>query len=631
MPAKPARKRTAKPATSKKTPKKRSKPAAKPAKSTRKSPKKRPLDYWRPSSDHAADVAKYVEGVRSGEIIACRRLIDAANRHVSDLKIADSGKGEFYFDQATADRAIDFIQTLKHSTGEFENDLFILELWQKFIVASLFGWKRRDDGFRRFRESYISVGRGNGKSTLAAAILLYLLCADQPPEPRAEIKIAATERGKKQDNGGAMIVFNECARLIERNKALSKRCRVLNASIVYSPMNSAIVPLGKDGKTKDGFNLHAFVADELHEWTTKGQIDIWDKLETAMGKRRQPLALIITTAGSDRSKLWKKKYNEACQVVRGIVSDPQLFVFIAQMDTDDDGGPADDPLADNAAETVFPKANPNLGISCKVATIERLARKAKNDGDDLYKLLRYYMNVIVRSRAKLFDMNHWIACNEQDRPDLAGRECCGGIDLGWRDDLAAFYLCFPIEKDRFASMGWAWTCEDNPHRDLAREPYASWIRAGRLIVTPGDVFDPAALVAKVKQCRKRYRIQSIALDVDNARSVELELVNQLCLKLYAFGQSCRKYNEPILELKETIKAGDLITDGDDLLAWSAANAVGKRDAAGLVMPDKSHSEDKIDPVVAFIMAFSESLYHRRATKAGYKNRGLRSLRGSQND
>lgn len=612
-------------ATKKRPAKKR--PAKKRA-TKKKAAKHRTADYWRPSSDNVADLDKYVEGVITGEIIAGRKLIAACKRYREDRKLWEKS-GEYVFDQASADRAIGFIESLKHSTGEFDGQFFKLELWQKFVIANLFGWKERATGFRRFREAFVSLGRGNGKSPLAAAILLYLLCCDQPPERRAEIKIAATERGKKEDNGGAMIVFNECARFIEQSPALAKRCKVLTRSIVYSPMQSTIVPLGKEAKTKDGFNLHGYVADELHEWTTKGHIEIWDKLATAMAKRRQPLALSVTTAGSDRSRLWRKKYNEADKVVRGIVRDELLFVFVAEIDTADDGGTADDPTADDAPEKVFPKANPNLGISVKQQALKRLAQKAKHNADDRYTFMRYHMNVLVRSRQKLMNMNAWNACGQLERPDLTGRECCGGIDLGWRDDLAAFYLCFALPNNRFASLGWAWTCEDNPHRQLDRDPYATWIRQGRLLVTPGDVFDPDELIGKVKQCKRLYRIKSIALDMNNARAVELALVNDLGLDVYAFGQTQKKYNEPIRDLIDTVKDQRLATGDDDLLAWAAANAVGKRDAAGLVMPDKSYSDDKIDPFVAFLMAYSETLYHRRATKAGYSKRGLRSLKGNQ--
>ncbi len=578
------------------------------------------------TSPHEADVNRYCDGVLSGDIVAGRLLIAAIKRHRADLVRATVG-GPFVFDPRAAHRVITFIECLKHSTGEFDGLPFLLRPWQKTLLWILFGWLRRADGLRRFREAFITLGRGNGKSPLAAAILLYLLSADLPPEPRAEIKIAATERGKKEDNGGSMIVFNECARFIERSPALSRACRVLTKAIVFLKTDGTITPLGKEAKTKDGFNLHAFVADELHEWGKEHQ-GVWDKLETAMGKRRQPLALMITTAGSDRSTLWRRKRAEAVKVVRGVYDDPALFCWLCEIDTAEDGGPADDPFGPHADRLVWPKANPNLGVSVKPDYLARMTEKSRHDPDAKTNLLRYHLNVMVRSRQKIINLEAWAACGEDPLPDLARRLCFGGIDLGWRDDLAALYLTFPLEGDRFAVQGWAWTVEQNPHRDLNREPWAGWIRSGRLIVTPGEVFDPRALVAKVKQLRKRYRLQTVALDPNNARALEVELVNDLGVEVYAFAQSGRKYNEPLRTLLDAVSERRLLHGGDPLLTWSAANLVVRHDAAGLMMPDKQDSDDKIDPFVAMLMGFSESLYAGRcATRAGYNERGLRSLKG----
>lgn len=563
----------------------------------------------------------YIDGVLAGDIVAGRLVIAAVKRHVADLARSQSG-WDYSFDQAAADHVITFVECLKHSTGEFAGQLFKLLPWQKFVLSVLFGWKRRSDQMRRFREAFISLGRGNGKSPLAAVILLYLLTADRPPEPRAEIKIAATERGKKADNGGAMIVFNECGRFINQSKALSKACRVLTNAIIFTKTEGTITPLGKEAKTKDGFNLHAYVADELHEWQAEHQ-GVWDKLETAMGKRRQPLAVSVTTAGSDRSALWRKKYTECCKVVNGVYEDPALFVFIAQIDLEEPENnlPGDDPFE----PMCWAKANPNLGISVKVDHLQRMAEKAKHDADAKNNFLRYHLNVMVRSRLRIVNMQEWKSCDATPLPKLDRLVCHGGIDLGWRDDLASFYLMFPLPDRKFATLGWNWVCEETPHRDLSRDPWASWIAAGKLIVTPGEVFDPAAIIAKVAWVKKRFQLLTVALDPNNARSVEVELVNNHGLLVYSFGQNARKYNEPIKSLLECVKEQRLITGGDPLLAWAASNMTVRKDTAGLMMPDKRYSDDKIDPIVATLMAYSECLYAGGAPQATYNERGLRRL------
>jgi phage terminase large subunit-like protein len=574
-------------------------------------------------SQHAAVVQSYMDGVLSGEIVAGRRVIAAVKRQLRDL--ARSRKGwEYQFDWAAADRVINFIQCLKHTTGEFCGENFLLQPWQKFLIATLFGWRHKKTGLRRFRRAFITIGRGNGKSPIGAAMLLYLLCADLPPEPRAEIKIAATERGRKTANSGAMIVFNECERFIRHSPALSRACSILTEAIVFNKTEGAINPLGKEAKTKDGFNLHAYLADELHEWREEHQ-GTWDKLETAMGKRRQPLGIVITTAGSDRSKLWKRKHAEATKVIKRVYEDDELFVFLAEIDVAEDGLPGDDPFDSDAETKVWPKANPNLGISVKPEYLRSLTNKAKHDADEKQNLLRYHLNIVVRSRQKIVNLDDWQACGVEPLPELYRLVCHGGIDLGWRDDLASLYLVFPLPNRRFASLGWNWCCEETSHRNLDAEPWASLIKAGKLIVTPGEVFDPVAIIEKVRWCQKRFRLQTVALDQNNARSVEVELVNSMGLKVYSFGQNAKKYNEPIKSMLEASHERRLLTGADPLLYWAMSNMVVRRDVAGLMMPDKQYSEDKIDAACAYLMAYSECLYAGGAPAPTYNERGLRRL------
>ena len=567
-------------------------------------------------SEFADSVHGYVDDVQAGRVAVGLLERLAVERYTRDLRRAGRKDFPFILDEHKAARAIRFYQALKHSTGEFDGRPFILQDWQRWVVWNLFGWVHRDTGFRRFREAFLSMGRGNGKSPFVAATLLKLLAADQPAEPRAEIKIAATQAGR-DDGSGAKIVFDECARMIERSPALQARCEVLSKAIVYKPTAGTIMALSSKGSTKDGFNLHAYVGDELHEWGDP-QAELLEKLETAMGKRRQPLGLLITTAGTDRSTLWLAKHRECDQVLRQVYRDDALFAFICEIDDDDD--PLD--------PANWRKGNPNLGVSVKADYLERLATKARHDRAKRTAFQRYHANKLVRSRDKLIDLDAWNRCRCK-LPDLRRRPCHGGLDLGWRDDLAAFYLCFPLDGGRYAFRGWCWCPEDVEHRDLGREPWANWIDQGLLRVTSGDVTDIDAVFRQIKLARRHYGLRTVALDPNNARAVEVRLVNELGLDVYAFGQSCRKYNEPLRELLGLVTNGNLLHD-DPLLTWAADNAVGRTDSAGLMMPDKKHSAEKIDPFVAALMAYSECLYAARAKAGGdYNTRGLRKVRPSE--
>ena len=577
------------------------------------------------SKTHSADkpsafqveVDQYIDDVMSGRKIVGELERCAVERHLQDLGQAGKASSEYFFDPAAANRVIAFMQLQVHTTGEFDGKPFILLPYQKFVVWCLFGWKRKVDGLRRFRKAYYSIGRGNGKSPFAALLTLVLACYDDPPEPRAEIVIAATERGQTR------FVADEIRRMVERQKALRKRFTSYKQRIVYEPNDMVIEQLGKEAKSKDGMNLHAFVADELHEWREEHR-GVLDKLQTAMGKRRQPMEIYITTAGSDQSVIWIDIYEDACKVARGIYENDRWFVFICQMDEGDD--PFD--------EAVWSKANPNLDISVKRDYLRGMAQEAEHNAGILNKFLRYHMNVRVRSDVKAIDPKLW-AAGTIELPELLNRMCASGLDLGWRDDLASLALCFPMKAKKDFPLGeneqpkyffrqWSWICAETDKRDLTQQPWAGWIRSGRLIVTPGNTTDPAAIFKQIDIVRKLYDLKSIALDPNNARAPGIHLVNEMGLNVFEFFQTCRKYNEPTQLMLTLLQNGGLQHDGDPLFAWTADNLVLKTDAAGLVMPDKTRSSDKIDPMVAAIMALSECLF-LDTDAGGYNTHSFRQL------
>lgn len=560
----------------------------------------------RKQTNHKRDVEQYVDGVLKGKIVACEFVKAAVKRHKRDLKTAK--KRGLYFDPVAANRVINVAQLLKHTTGEFAGRRFLLEPWQKFILWSLFGWKRISDRMRRFRDAFITVARGNGKSPIAALIMVILLCADLPREFRAQLKCAATERDQ------ARIVWEEAGELLRTNELLESQCEFLKNSIVHLPTRSRLVPLGKESHTKDGFNLHGYVVDEIHAFKEEHR-ELLEKLVTAMGKRRQPLGITITTAGSDRSEIWLGQYEYSRKVVAGVVDDDAHFSFIAQLDE------ADDPFD----ERTWPKANPNLGISVKIDHLRRMATRAQ--ADPLFKLefLRYHCNLRVRSAAKVITPALWASGNKPVG-DLEGRLCHGAVDLGWRNDLASFSLVFPPSegKRKYRLRSWSWIPEEC-ERDLAREPFARFMRSGSLRTTPGNTTDVQAILAKVLDCRERYDLQTVALDPNNARQFGTTLVNDHGIQVYEFFQTTRKYNEPTRVLLQLLVDGLLLHGGDPLLAWAADNLVLRTDHAGYVMPDKQKSDEKIDPIVAGIMALSECLFAEKQQPSVYEKRGIREI------
>lgn len=547
----------------------------------------------------------YIHGVKTGKIVAGQLVKAAVNRHLRDLRTAK--KRGLYFDKEIAKQAIDFFALFKHTTGKFAGEPFLLEPWQKFLIWVLFGWRRCADGLRRFREAFVSIARGNGKSPLAAVIGLMLFACDCPIEPRAEVVVAATKF--KQ----AGLLFSEAKRQANTCPSFARRLEVLKNQLNFPLNESAFFPLGSDSDTQDGFVLHGAILDELHAWRERHR-GLYDKIDTAFGKREQPLKVTITTAGDDKSVIWKEQYDVARQVATGVFEDDSLFVLIYEIDDEDD---IHDPVA-------WRKANPNMGISVKEDFLKRLSNKARISPVFAYTLKRYHCNKLTESASKAISSELWKRGQRAVRKNLAGRTCYGGLDLGWRDDLASFYLVFPNKKrTRFDLLGWSWIPAES-ERNLTEEPFRSWLQNGILQGTPGDTTDDKAILQKIQWARDTFDLQTIAIDPNNGRSMANVLVNELDIEVFEFFQTCAKYNEPCREFLRQLKNGAIRHGGDPVLTWAASNLVFIHDANDRVKPSKRNSTEKIDPVVATIMAFSEALFAGDESSC-YDSRGIRSV------
>lgn len=535
----------------------------------------------------------------AGRRVAGKLERAAVERHLADLQ---NGKRRgIYFDEAEADRACRFFPLLKLTDGEWAGRPFDLQPFQRFIVWSIFGWRRESDKLRRFRRVWISVARGNGKNPFAAALVLLLLAFDNPVEPRAECYTAATT--KKQ----ARILFADVKAFVNAEGELRKLLDVRPDNLNVPATGAKLEILAGDGDVADGLRIHAVTVDEFHAWTSRKLRELWNKIVSALGKRRQPMLLVITTAGNEESELWDEEHDWAAKVVtqgNGIEAD-NLFVWIAAIDAGDD--PFD--------ERNWAKANPMLAPGVvKIDHLRAEADKAKWNPAAKNIFLRYHCNTKVTSSTKLIPPELW-ALGAGPLPDLAGQVCCGGFDWGWKDDLAALAFAFPIDVvqvggvdlPRYALAVDAWIPE-RTSRNLAEEPYATWIREGWLRVTPGDTTDVQAIHDRFSECQGLYEIRSVAMDPNNAREFGSRIVSVYGIEAYWFGQSHGKYNEPTRELLSALRQDRIRHGGNPLLAWAMDNVVASVDSRGYIKPDKALSKRKIDPACAVIMALSECLF-----------------------
>lgn len=538
------------------------------------------------------EINGYCTEMLSGRIKAARWEVAAVSRYRDDLARALQPNAPIYFDQSAAERAIAVIQQLQHTTGKFNGQRFVLEPWQKFLIWNIYGWYR-SDGTRRFRHVYIEIARKNGKTALAAAIAH--LEFSFMGEHRPEVYCVATKRAQ------SVLVWEEAKRMRSRSRFLQDRISVVESRYTMKePGGGVFKALGGDGSGEDGTNPSCVLFDELHQFRNKGHMELWDKMRTGSDMRKQPIFIVITTAGDKNSLLWKSQRKYAEDVATGDVFDDSLFSFICAMEAADDEFDPDN----------WRKANPGLDSIKQRSGIAELADKARHDSLAHHQLLRYHCNRIVDSVNQFISLRIWDKGNKP-LPALSGRICYGGLDLGWRDDLAAFALIFP-PADRDDPKG-LWYCKvwgfmpEESKQDLAKLPWCDWRKEDFLEITEGNTTDTTAIYERIDDCRTTYSLKGIGLDGNNAR----ECGTQLTTKGYLvdeMAQQATAYHEAMQKFKELALGGRLIHGGCPLLRSAIENMVAKT-VGGLQKPDKDASSDKIDPAVALLMALRRSMFN----------------------
>lgn len=542
-----------------------------------------------------AKVEGYVDGVLSGEIVACDRVKDAVRRYLTDLDRQSTPEFPYHFDHRWATSVCEFFPgVLRHSIGEFSGRPIMLEPWQAFCIWNIFGWKRDDDNSRRFRKIYWSMGRKNGKSTIAAGLCLFLASGDIDPatgRPEAVGQILLTATKKEQ----AAVVYGECERMRMQSKAMTKMSSVRNETITFKHNKTYIRKVSSD-KPYSGLNPTLVVMDEVHEWGEHHR-KFYDTMVTGSGSRTQPLHLIITTAGADDSYLWLENYNYAVEVVRGNFRDDSMFSIIYELDEKDD--PAD--------ESVWIKANPNIDVSISREYLRQRWNEDQHTAIGRNRFMRYHGNRIVSSTEKAFDIAKFDAC-VQPLSDWSQADAFGaGVDLGSRDDLAAYALCarFPIETDKEGKTVYRYEIKcrtyiaSDSKRNLEEMPFAGWIYSGELIKCQ---YPLSELERDLDAEMALLGITTLAYDPYNGQ-VTGESLAQKGIVAARMAQNPQHFNEPIRDFLVLMEEGRLRFEDSKLLRWCFNNAILAKDRQDRVQFDKRSSREKIDPVVASVMAY----------------------------
>jgi phage terminase large subunit-like protein len=427
-------------------------------------------------------------------------------------------------------------------------------------------------------------------------------------EPGAEVYSSATKKDQ------AAICWRDAAAMVKKSPWLKKRVKVFRGNMAYEKRGSKFEPLGADSSTLDGLNPHGNIVDELHAHRDRG---VWDVLDTAMGARRQPLTLAITTAGvyNPESIGWQM-HDYATKVLEGVIDDDSFFAFIAA---------ADEPPADQPewyfTELAQRQANPGFGVSPSASYLARQAQKAKDQPSFYNTYLRLHLNVWTQQVTRWLSLEQWNACEAPIAPgvdahalalareeELAGKPCCGGLDLSSKLDLTALVLEFPGPGDTVELVCRFWLPEARAE-DAAKKGqrfYQTWADAGWLTLTPGDVIDYEFIRAEVNALAKKFRLRELAFDPWGSTDLATRLAGD-GIVMVEVRQGFKTLTEPCKDLEAKVVAKKARHASNPVLRWCAANAVISTDAAGNIKPDKEKASGKIDGIVAWAMARSRSI------------------------
>ena len=471
-----------------------------------------------------------------------------------------------------------FEKHLTHAKGELGGKPFLLQPWQRDYIRALFF---EENGRRKVRTSLLAIPRKNGKSTLAAGIALRCLLE---PEPGCEVYSCAASRDQ------ARLVFDTAKIAVEQSPVLSKQLRVYRNAIVRESTHATYKSLSAEAGLQHGLSPHAVVFDELHVSTR----EMWEVMLSGQGARRQPLTVALTTAGYDRRSVCWEVWKYAASVQSGAVEDSTFLPMIW----------AADPKDDWKSESVWAKANPNLGVSVNLDFLRSECARAVEMPAYESAFRQLYLNQWVEVETRWLRMDHWAQGNKPCPVDLTGRDCWAGLDLATTFDTTAFVLLFPLDDGTFWVEPHFWIPDENAKQRERRDkvPYLTWERQGHLHMTQGNVTDFDRVRHDIGALASKYRIRGVGLDPWNSAQLGLQLQGD-GLPMEQFRQGYGSMSAPSKQLENWVVGGKLLHGGHPVLTWQAGSvAIQSDSAAGNIKPSKAKSTERIDGIVSLVMA-----------------------------
>jgi phage terminase large subunit-like protein len=537
--------------------------------------------------------AAYERDVLDGRIVACQPLRWAIERQQRDRQRAAADPSwPFIWSPEHAASICAFTESLPHVEGRWSTPNIVLQPWQVWLLSTLFGWRHRADVTRRrFNDAYIEVARKNGKSVLAAAIMLF--CFLHESENGPQIKVAATTRSQTD------AIFVTAKKMVGRLPQLRKDfgLSVFANAIICDKNSGSFQPINSKSSSQDGLNPSAYTIDELHAHDDRGLFDV---LFSARGSRINSLGLSITTAGFNMLGVAYEQRTFLLNVLRGTFPVDTFFGLVFTLDDGDDW----------QDERCWPKANPGIGITPQLDEMRAFAQRALFSPDSAGEFKTKRLNIWLSSSAAWLSMPAWNACADAalKLTAFAGCKCWIGVDAAERDDLTAVSAIFERDNVVYGFVKFFLPRDVIDERSRAVPAYRIWTEAGILHATDGPMTDLTAVEDYVRSLVAKFDVQRIVIEQFGGQFLASKLLAD-GLPVLLQGKSSRFYTPPARELEARIRHRRFRHDGNSCLSWQASNVVVDRRTDGSLLPKKvtDNSPNKIDGIDALLLAMAEWL------------------------
>lgn len=533
-------------------------------------------------------VREYWQRIQSGEIVTSRRVKEVYGRLVREMDTPAAGF-PYYFDEDAGERPIIFIERFaKQSQGTLGAPLR-LELFQKAFLQALFGWLDKSSGFRRFRETLFLVGRKNGKSTLLAALALYLLVADY--EGAAEIYSVATKKDQ------ARKTLTEAVNMIKQSPELRAVIKKRRNDVYFPATASKFEALASDSNTLDGLNSHAVIIDELHAIRDR---NLYEVMKQSTSSRRQPLVIMITTSGTVRESVFDNLYGLACDIADGRVEDDSFLPVLYELDA----------RAEWTDPRAWPKANPGLGTIKQYATLAAFVDRAKKNPEDLPGVLCKDFNVPETSAAAWLSFETIRNDATFDMKDVYNTYAIGGCDLSATTDLTCATLL--IRRSREEDTVYVLQQYFLPERRIEQldehnsneAPYKAWAARGLLTICPGNRVDYSAVTAWYCQMRDEFKIDCFAVGYDRALAgYWVDEMKANGFDMHAVAQGPFTWSQPMREMGAAFADKKVNYNRNPMLTWCLTNTGVKKSGVNNIQPVKISERRRIDGAVSLLNAW----------------------------